>query len=73
MVKVRLTDRGLEVVRNLKDAVHRCHKDQFQGLSPDRLEQLRVALRELAREERPATGSEEESMSSQPRQVGAGS
>lgn len=73
MVKVRLTDRGLEVVRNLKAAVQRCHKDQFQGLSPERLEQLRGLLREIGREERPAAGSEEESMSSHPRQVGAGS
>jgi|LauGreDrversion4_2_1035121.scaffolds.fasta_scaffold149828_2 DNA-binding MarR family transcriptional regulator len=73
MVKVRLTERGLELVRNLKGAVHRCHKDQFKSLSPERLEQLRGLLRELGREEPPAVESEEASLRSQPRQVGAGS
>ena len=73
MVKVRLTERGLEAVRNLKGAVQRCHKDQFRVLSPERLEELRGLIRELGREERSVAGSEKESMSTQPRQIGAGS
>lgn len=69
MVKVRLTERGLEVVRNLKAVVQRCHKEQFDSLGPDRLEELREILRQVAREERP----EGRATVAPPRQVGAGS
>ncbi len=73
MVKVRLTERGLEVVRNLKGAVQRCHKEQFDTLAPDRLEELRELLRQLAREERAGDAGEVNSVVPPPRQVGAGS
>lgn len=73
MVKVRLTDRGLEVVRNLKAAVQGCHKEQFQSLAPDRLEELRGILRQLAREERSEGVGEGRESVPPPRQVGAGS
>ncbi|MEY4668555.1 MAG: HTH-type transcriptional regulator MhqR [Pseudomonadota bacterium] len=72
MVKVRLTERGLEVVRNLKSAVQRCHKEQFKSLAPEGLEQLRGMLRELARDERIGFSAGEEHQPP-PRQVGAGS
>lgn len=70
MVKVRLTERGMEVVRNLKEAVHRCHKEQFQVLPPERMEDLRGLLRELVREERSGPSSPAEP--SHARQVGLG-
>ena len=73
MVKVRLTERGLEVVRNLKGAVQRCHKEQFDALAPDRLEELREILRQLARDERAGGAGEGSSVVPPPRQVGAGS
>ncbi len=52
MVKVRLTERGLEVVRNLKEAVQRCHHEQFRALAPEKLEELRSLLREVGPDER---------------------
>ena len=73
MVKVRLTDRGLEVVRNLKGAVQHCHKDQFQSLSPERLEELRGLLRELVREDKGVASTGEATSSAPARQVGVGS
>jgi len=73
MVKVRLTDRGLEVVQNLKGAVQRCHKDQFKALAPERMEELRGLLRELAREDRGVEVGGESQLPPQSRQVGAGS
>jgi DNA-binding MarR family transcriptional regulator len=73
MVKVKLTDRGLEVVQNLKGAVQRCHKDQFKALAPERMEELRGLLRELAREDRGVEVGGESQLPPQSRQVGAGS
>lgn len=73
MVKVRLTERGIEVVRNLKDAVQRCHKEQFGSIPPEKLEQLRALLKELGRDERGGTTRNESSEHMPRRQVGAGS
>jgi DNA-binding MarR family transcriptional regulator len=73
MVKVRLTDRGLEVVQSLKGAVLRCHQEQFKALAPERLEELRGLLREVARDERGNVPREEATAPLRPRQVGAGS
>lgn len=73
MVKVRLTDRGIEVVRNLKGAVQRCHNEQFKPLAPERIEELRSLLREIGRDERVGAPSGEVAPPMRPRQVGAGS
>jgi DNA-binding MarR family transcriptional regulator len=73
MVKVRLTDRGLEVVRNLKEAVQRCHREQFKPLSPERLEELRGLLRELVRSEQSGVLPGEFGEPPRARQIGAGS
>jgi hypothetical protein len=73
MVKVRLTERGIEVVRNLKDAVQRCHKEQFGSIPPEKLDQLRALLKELGRDERGGTTRNESSVPMPRRQVGAGS
>jgi hypothetical protein len=73
MVKVRMTDRGLEVVRNLKDAVQRCHKEQFGAFPPEKLSQLRALLKELGREERAGPPRNESSEHMPRRQAGAGS
>ena len=70
MVKVRLTERGIEVVRNLNDAVQRCHKEQFGSIPPEKLEQLRALLKELARDERAGTTRQESSEPIPRRQVG---
>jgi DNA-binding MarR family transcriptional regulator len=56
MVKVRLTDRGLEVVRSLKEAVQHCHRDQFRSIPPEKLGELREILRSIGREERTTGG-----------------
>jgi hypothetical protein len=53
--------------------VQRCHKEQFEALAPDRLEELRGLLRQLAREERSGNSGEATLVVPQPRQVGAGS
>lgn len=73
MVKVRLTERGLEVVRNLKDAVQRCHKEQFASVSPEKLEQLRAILKELGREDRAGPSRNGSSEHMPRRQAGVGS
>lgn len=52
MVKVRLTDRGVEVIRNLKPIVNECHRGQFKSLPMERLQTLRQGLKEVLREER---------------------
>jgi len=61
MVKVRLTDRGAEVVSNLKSAVHECHKRQFRRLTPERIKNLRDMIKEVAKGEDAEASSEEES------------
>lgn len=73
MVKVRLTERGVEVVRNLKGAVQRCHKDQFKALAADKIEELRSLLREVGREERAGGSAGEVAQPPQQRQAGAAS
>jgi DNA-binding MarR family transcriptional regulator len=70
MVKVRLTDRGCDVVKSLKDAVHLCHKQQFKALTGDRVHELREMLRVLARDERAAGGTGEVGENHTRRQVG---
>lgn len=70
MVKVRLTDRGLEVVRNLKDAVQQCHLDQFRSLPPEKLGELREILRSIGRDERAAGGGDESGENHSRRRVG---
>jgi DNA-binding MarR family transcriptional regulator len=70
MVKVRLTDRGLEVVNNLKDAVQRCHKEQFKKLPPEKLNELRETLRTIAREERGPEGTGDVGETNSSRQAG---
>lgn len=57
MVRVRLTDRGAEVVTALRTAVQQCHQRQFKRLAPERLSALREVLRELSKEEREAQTS----------------
>jgi len=70
MVKVRLTDRGVEVVRSLKGAVQRCHADQFKPLTPDRLAELRALLSEVVRDERGEPRSETATEARPHRQAG---
>lgn len=52
MVKVRLTDRGCEVVRGLNPAVQQCHKEQFRSVPAEKLAELRQILKSIARDER---------------------
>lgn len=49
MVRVKLTDRGREVVCNLKGVVSDCHRSQFKALPVERLESLRQLLREVVK------------------------
>jgi DNA-binding MarR family transcriptional regulator len=49
MVRVKLTDRGREVVRSLKEVVSDCHRSQFKPLPPERIENLRQILRDLVK------------------------
>lgn len=49
MVRVKLTDRGGEVVRNLKEVVSECHRSQFKGLSVEGLESLRQLLKDVVK------------------------
>lgn len=49
MVRVRLTERGREVMRTVKAIVADCHKAQFKPLTVDRMEDLRQLLREVVR------------------------
>ena len=60
MVKVRLTERGAEVVINLRGGVQECHQRQFRRLSPERLASLRELVREVAKDEGIAMQESEE-------------
>ena len=53
MVKVKLTERGGEVVRSLKEIVTEVHKTQFKSLTVERVQTLRQGLRDLLKGERP--------------------
>ena len=71
MVKVKLTDRGLEVVKSLKGAVQACHQEQFKTVPHEKLSLLREILRTIAREERSA-GSLGESVEHPPKRQAGG-
>ncbi len=49
MVRVKLTERGREVVQNLKGVVSECHRTQFKVLPAERLENLRQLLKEVVK------------------------
>lgn len=69
MVKVRLTERGAEVVTNLKVAVVECHRGQFKSLTVERLQLLRQSLKDLLREERLGGTTQPQGRGSEDRQV----
>jgi len=51
MVKVSVTEKGLDAVRALEDPVRECHRRQLGHMKPERLEQLQSALKEIKPEE----------------------
>jgi DNA-binding MarR family transcriptional regulator len=64
MVKVSVTEKGLEAVRALEEPVRDCHRRQLGHIKPERLEQLRQSLSEIRPEEviepSPGIGDERE-------------
>jgi DNA-binding MarR family transcriptional regulator len=64
MVKVSVTEKGLEAVRALEEPVRECHRRQLGHIKPERLNQLRQSLSEIKPEEviepSPGIGDERE-------------
>jgi DNA-binding MarR family transcriptional regulator len=50
MVKVKITDRGRQVVDGLRNQVHECHKRQFAAVDAAKISELRSTLKLLGRE-----------------------
>jgi DNA-binding MarR family transcriptional regulator len=67
MVKVSVTEKGLEAVRSLEEPVKECHRKQLGHIKPEKLEQLHQVLGEI----RPEEGIDAGTSMEEEREVGA--
>jgi DNA-binding MarR family transcriptional regulator len=51
VVKTRITSRGLALLKRLDRPVHKLHKQQFQGVNPQRLKTLLESLEQVRKRE----------------------